>query len=170
MAALFALVYPDQATAEKAEKVVEALQQEGYLRVLDSAKVTKDANGKASLHDGHPVRSGTVKGLIVGGLIGVIFAIPVAGIAAGTAAGAALARHGKHQDAKDFEAFAEGVKGDLQPNGAAILLLAETDAPQRIINDLGRLGGQLRSTDFSPERIAEIQMEIDKLSGAEPTG
>ena len=128
MAALIALVYPDQATAEQAEQVVEALQEEGYLRVLDSARVTKDADGKANLHDGHPVRSGALKGLVLGGLAGVIFAIPVAGIPAGTAAGVALAKRGKHQEAKDFESFAESL-----PTRDLALLFVDTEGKDDIV-------------------------------------
>jgi uncharacterized membrane protein len=52
----------------------------------------------------------------------------------------------------------------LQPGGGAILLLIQTDAPERVVNDLGHFGGKLISYDLSEKQLAELQKEIDKLS------
>ena len=167
MATLIALVYSNPATAEEAVQVTHGLEQAGWLSVLDSALVTKDEHGKVKHHgEGHPVRAGTLTGAVLGGLTSVIFAVPVLGLAAGGAVGAYLGKQASHGVAGDFEAFRNQVGGDLQPGGAALLLLAETYAPERVIHDLGHLGGTLRSTDLSAERIAEIQAEIDKVSAS----
>ncbi len=167
MAILFALVYPDQATAEEAERTTHGLEEAGWLTVMDVSLVTKDENGKVKHHDErHPVRAGTVTGAVLGGLVGTIFFVPVAGVAAGAAVGAAIGRSAKSGGASDFQAFRDQVANDLQPGGAALLLLAQSDARDRVIHDLGHLGGTLRSTDLSDEQIADIQAEIDKISAS----
>jgi uncharacterized membrane protein len=55
---------------------------------------------------------------------------------------------------------------DLQPGGAALVVLGEADNRERLVHDLGRHGGTLVSTDVSSEQIAEIQHEIDKVAAA----
>ncbi len=167
MAMLFALVYPDQATAEEASKTVKGLEEAGWVTVLDESLVTKDENGKVKHHgERHPIRGGAVTGAVLGGLTGFVFAVPVLGLAAGGAVGAYLGKKRTDGTAKDFQDFGDQVAADLQPGGAGLLLLAQTDARERVINDLGRLGGTLRSTDFSDQQLAEIQAEIDKVAGS----
>jgi uncharacterized membrane protein len=167
MATLFALVYPDPATAEEAAATARGLAQAGYLDILDSSLVTKDAKGKVE-HRGerHTVRAGAVGGAVIGGLTGAIFLVPVLGAAAGTAVGAYIGKLRKSGASQDFATFREQVSKDLQPGGAALLLLAQTDALDRVVHDLGRHGGTLRSTDVSDQQIAEIQREINKVSKA----
>jgi uncharacterized membrane protein len=167
MAILFALVYPDRATAEEAERTTHGLEEAGWLTIMDSSLVTQDEHGKVKHHgDRHTVRTGTVTGALLGGLVGTIFFVPVAGVAAGAAIGAAIGHSAKEGAASDFQAFRDQVGRDLQPGGAALLLLAESDARDRVIHDLGRLGGTLRSTDLSEEQLAAIQAEIDKVAAS----
>jgi uncharacterized membrane protein len=165
MATLFALLYPDRPTGDQALATVKGLESAGYLTVLDSAFLTKSRDGKIEHHgEAHPVRSGAAKGLVVGALAGVIFSIPVLGIAAGTLTGLAIGRRGAHGEDKDFADFAHAVSLALEPDGSAILLLAESDTPERLLQDLGRHGGHLMSTDLSAERLAEIQAALDQTS------
>jgi len=166
MANLFALVYPDQATAEQADLTAKGLSDAGFLSILDSSVITKDAKGKIEQKgQSHPVRAGAVAGAVVGGLTGFIFLLPVAGAAAGAAIGGALGKGWKSGASNDFNEFRDQVSADLQPGGAALVLLCQTDARDRVIHDLGRHGGILRSTDVSEEQIAAIQAEVDKVSG-----
>jgi uncharacterized membrane protein len=167
MALLFGLVYPDQATAEQAALTAGGLAQAGYLDILDSSLVTKDAKGKVE-HQGerHPVRTGIVGGAVIGGLTGLIFLVPVAGVAAGAALGGFFGKEAKSGGSQDFEEFRDQVSNDLQPGGAALLLLCQTDARDRVLHDLGRHGGTLRSTDVSEQQLAKVQEEINKVSAA----
>ena len=99
MATLFALLYPDQQSRKAALESVHGLEDAGYLHVLESAQVTKDANGHIE-YEGtdRSVRSSTTKGLALGALTGVIFAVPVAGIAVGTVTGLMIGRRSEHKD------------------------------------------------------------------------
>src|SRR5215211_2871918 len=140
MAILPALVYPDQDTAEKAATTARGLVEAGYLEILDSSLITKDAKGKLE-HRGerHTVRTGLTTGAVVGGLTGLLFLVPVAGIAAGATLGGLIGKWAKSGAAGDFEKFRDQVSQDLQPGGAALVLLAQTDARDRIIRS-----GQVR--------------------------
>jgi uncharacterized membrane protein len=165
MATLFALVYPDVATAEDAATTARGLVEAGFLDILDSSLVTKDADGKVEHQGERPiVRKGVVIGGVVGGLTGLIFAIPVVGIAAGVAVGTYVGKSLKPGVGDDFETFRKQVGEDLKPGGAALLLLGESTARERLIQDLGRHGGTLRSTDLSDQQIEQIQYEIDKAT------
>jgi uncharacterized membrane protein len=165
MATLFAVVYPDVATAEEAAATARGLAEAGFLNILDSSLVTKDEKGNIE-HQGerHTVRGGAIGGAVIGGLTGAIFLVPVLGIAAGTAVGAYIGKLRKSGASDDFQAFKDQVSNDLKPGGAALLILGQTDAPDRIVNDLGRHGGTLRSTDLSDKQLAELQAEIDRVS------
>jgi uncharacterized membrane protein len=50
MAILLAIIYPDHATAEQAALTARDLAQAGYLDILDSSIITKDAKGKIERH------------------------------------------------------------------------------------------------------------------------
>src|SRR5262245_58352012 len=118
MAYLFALVYPDQATAEQADATAHGLSDAGFLTILDSSVITKDSKGKIE-HKGqrHPVRTGAVAGAVVGGFTGLIFLMPWAGAAAGAAIGGAIGKGAKSGAGNDFNEFRDQVSSDLQPGG-----------------------------------------------------
>jgi uncharacterized membrane protein len=166
MAILFALVYPDQATAEQAALTAKGLVEAGYLDILDSSLITKNAKGKIE-HQGerHTVRTGLTAGVIIGGLTGILFFVPVAGMAAGGAMGGLIGKWAKSGGSGDFKHLRDQIDRDLVPGGAALVMLGETDARERVIHDLGRHGGILRSTDVTDQQLAEIQQEIDKVAG-----
>jgi uncharacterized membrane protein len=165
MAILLALVYPDVETAEQAALTARGLSEAGYLDILDSSLITKNAKGKIE-HQGerHPVRTGSLTGAVIGGFTGLLFFVPVAGVAAGAVFGGLIGKWAKSGASSDFHHFRDQVSHDLQPGGAALVLLGQTDARDRIVHDLGQHGGILRSTDVSDEQLAEFQKEIDKVA------
>ncbi len=165
MAILFALVYPDQPTAEKAALSAKGLEGFGYMAILESSIISKNSKGKIEHHgERHTVRTGVAAGAVVGGLTGLLFLVPVAGIAAGAAFGGLIGKWAKSGASEDFVQFRDQVTRDLQPGGAALVLIVETDARDRVIYDLGQYGGILRSTDVSEEQLAEVQAALDKVA------
>lgn len=163
MATLLALVYPDEATAEKAAQSTKSLQDQGYLNVLDSAIILKNADGKVEQSDKHhPVRRGAVLGAAAGGLFGLFFAVPALGAAAGAALGGWAGTRDSSGGKDDFGAFAETVGNELQPGGAAFVLLANASAFDRAVAELGQYGGKLISNDVSDEDVAKAQAQLDK--------
>jgi len=167
MATLFGLVYPDQTTADQTLETAHGLQDAGFMRILEQVVIVKDANGKVDLDEkSRPVRHGVIGGIVLGGITGLIFTIPVIGIAAGAAMGGLIGRWRKSGAAGDFQKFQKQVSENLQPNGSAVLLLASTEGPDRVVHELSKHGGKLYSTDLSDEQIAEIQKEIDKAKAS----
>ena len=166
MASIIALVYPDAATADAAAETVKGLEEAGYLKIHNSAVITKDASGKVE-HKGehHTIRRGVITGGVLGVVAGVIFAIPIAGLAAGAAVGGWVGKEVKTSSGGDFPEFKKQLETDLQPGGAALLVFGETDARERVVQELSRHGGTVRSTDFSDEQVAEIQRELDHAAG-----
>ncbi len=165
MAVLFALVYPDPETAEQAAFTARGLVEAGYLDILDSSLITKNAKGNIEHHgERHTVRTGLVTGAVVGGFTGLLFLVPVAGLAVGAAFGGLIGKWAKSGASNDFEHFRDQVSHDLQPGGAALIILGETAARDRVVHDLGQHGGILRSTDVSDEQLAEVQHEVNKAS------
>ena len=88
----------------------------------------------------HPVGRGAFAGGVIGAIFGTAFLIPVAGAAAGAAIGAMFG-HGQKGGAEDFKSFTESVKKEIPNGGAAVILLGHTEARDRVINDLGKHGG-----------------------------
>jgi len=165
MATLFAIVYPSKDQATNAFDQAKALENAGYMNIMEQALISKDDSGEIKIGDeNHPVLKGAGIGAVVGVLTGAIFLIPVAGLALGVAAGSLLGRWGKSGAEDDFKKFQQTVSTELQPGGGAILLLIQTDAPERVVNDLGHFGGKLISYDLTDKQLAELQKEIDKLS------
>jgi len=166
MATLFALIYPNATGGKEADAAANGLDQAGFIELLDQVVVTKWDDGKIS-YDGQnrPVRWGALTGVVLGGITGLLFAIPVIGIAAGAALGAYFGKLITHSAEGEFNAFRETVGKELQPGGAALLLLIQTNARERTIQDLGRHGGTLHSIELTDEQIAEIQKQIDRASG-----
>jgi uncharacterized membrane protein len=165
MATLFALVYPDQATAEETLTIAKGLESAGYMRILEQAVITKNEDGKIERKDqSNPVRGGVIGGLVLGGLTGLIFTIPVVGLAAGALLGGWVGKMRKSGASSDFDKFRNDVSNELQPNGSALLLLAASDAQDRVVHELSKQGGKLFSTDLSDQQIADLQMELDKAT------
>lgn len=165
MATLFAIIYPTKEQATEAFDHAMALQSAGYMKIMEHALITKDDHGEIKVGDeNHPVLKGAGIGALVGVLTGAVFLIPVAGLALGAAVGGLLGRHGKSGAEDDFHKFQQTVASELQPGGGAILLLIQTDAPERVVNDLGHYGGKILSYDLTEKQLAELQKEIDKLS------
>jgi|SRR6478735_135058 len=163
MAVLLALVYSDEATAEKAAQTAKNLQDQDYLNVLDSAVILKNADGKVEQSDKHhPVRRGAVLGAAAGGLFGLFFAVPALGAAAGAALGGWAGTRDSSGGKGDFATFAANVGNELEPGGAAFVLLGEAPAYDRAVAEFGQLGGKLISSDVSEEEVARAQAQLDK--------
>lgn len=165
MAVLFTVVYPDHETAEQAMNTAEALENAGYMNILDKALISKDENGKIDVDDEkHPVRRGGVVGGIVGGIVGTIFLLPVAGVAAGAAIGGLLGRGNKSGANEDFKAFSDTVEREMQNGDSAIVMVAESNTRDRVVHDLGQYGGKLYSYDMTDDQVAAVQKEMDRVA------
>ncbi|HET9661644.1 MAG TPA: DUF1269 domain-containing protein [Thermomicrobiales bacterium] len=164
MALMLALIYDTPDTADRAFTVVESLESARYVTILDRALLTKEKNGSVELEkEEHPVRHGATAGAVLGGMLGLIFLAPAAGAAAGAAVGAVVGRNADSGH-REFKSFVNNVKTEIPKGGSAIVLLGDTDAPDRVIHDLGSFGGRLLSYDLSDDQLAALQQEVDTVA------
>ena len=167
MAALYAIVYTDHQTAEQALETAKGLETAGYLKILEQGLVRKSEEGDVSVDDEkHPVRHGTVVGGVLGGIAGLMFLAPLAGVAVGAGLGAMVGKGDSSGGSGDFKSFRDTVSSDLPNGGAAVVILGETDARDRVVQSLGQYGGTVHSLDISPQDLATLQKQVDKISGS----
>ena len=165
MAGLYAMTYPDHATAEGAMVRLKGLEEAGYLRILERALVLKDDKGNVDINETlHPVRDGALTGGVIGALAGLIFLAPIPGAAVGAAIGGLIGNIGSSGANSDFEAYAGTIKRELPNGGAAVVVLGASDARERVIQNLGEFGGTVHSFDIPDDDLAKIQNEVDRLS------
>jgi uncharacterized membrane protein len=165
MAGLYAIAYPDAETAHRAFDAARGLEEAGYLTILEQAIVTKSNDGDVEVEGvKHPVRKAAVAGGVIGALAGLVFFAPVAGAAVGASIGGILGK-GDASGAKDeFKSFSESVSHDLPNGGAAVVILGQTEARERVIQTLGQFGGTVRSYDISKEELEQIQKQVNRAS------
>ncbi|MFL5761735.1 MAG: DUF1269 domain-containing protein [Thermomicrobiales bacterium] len=160
MATAAALIFPDQTTAGHALEALRAVENSGDAKFLESGLLIKNPDGRVEMKkDGW--KSEIMVGGAAGGAIGaLLLGLPVIGVAGGALAGRYI---GKHKESEEtFQAFADQVKREMPPGGAAVLALVEATNPGRVHAALGAFGGTLFSTDLPAAEIANIQTELDK--------
>jgi uncharacterized membrane protein len=157
MATLVAIAYPDEVTAEAAQKRVEELEQDLIIQADQVAAIRRDMDGKyhaTTTHGGASAGSGAVWGGFWGFLFGLIFFIPFAGLAIGAAFGALSGHFGEKAIDKEFQ---EQVRDQVQPGTSALFMIIEKATPDKAIAALKGYGGTVIKTSLSDEDTAKLQ-------------
>jgi uncharacterized membrane protein len=132
---------------------------------MEQALVRKSDSGDISIdEEKHPVRDAAVTGGVIGAIAGTLFVAPVAGAAVGAMIGGVIGRGNKSGGEEDFQEFTNTVQKHLPGGGAALVILGRSDARDRVVQDLGRHGGTVRSFDISDTDLARIQREVDRAA------
>ncbi|HZJ10447.1 MAG TPA: DUF1269 domain-containing protein [Trueperaceae bacterium] len=106
---------------------------------------------------------GALGGTFWGLLIGLIFLMPLLGAAIGAASGAiggALTDIGINDD------FIKKMRAKVTPGTSALLLLASTQAPDKVADALRHLGPELISTNLSEEQEARLRELFEETAEA----
>lgn len=144
---LLVIGYRDAATAEAARESLFELSREYYADVGDAVVATADDKGRIRLNQMvTPWVVTTASGSLWGALIGLIFLHPLLGLVAGAAAGAvsgALSDFGIRDD------FMKDVARVLKPGQAALFVMARSVNTDRIVEHLGKHGGEVLRTNLS---------------------
>jgi uncharacterized membrane protein len=160
MATAAALIYPDHATAEQALEAARSLEKAGDVKFLESGLLVKNQDLSVEMKN-EGWKSEILWGTAAGGVTGaLLLGIPVLGAVGGALTGNYIWKHKESQ--KDFTTFAEQVKHEMPPGGAAVVALVESTNPEQVRTALGRFGGTLFSTELLPVEIVNIQTELDK--------
>ena len=162
MATLFAIVYPSKDQATSAFDQAKALENAGYMRVMEQALISKDDSGEIKIGDeNHPVLKGAGIGALVGVLTGAIFLIPVAGLALGAAVGGLLGRHGKSGAEEDFKNFQQTVTAELKP-GSRALVVGSGPIGLGVAFFAKIAGADVTVIDAAPDKIAPSKQGKEK--------
>jgi uncharacterized membrane protein len=159
MSTLVAIAYPDVATAEQVRAELVQATKERLLALEDLVVVEHRADGKVKLHQhASATGAGAAGGAMWGGIIGLLFLAPVIGMAVGAAAGAAA---GKATDVGADDIFVKQLGATLAPGGAAVIVLGRAGAPERVLERIGRFGGEVVQTSLSHEQEERLRAALE---------
>jgi uncharacterized membrane protein len=154
MSDLVAIAYPDVATAQEVAGNVAQLQKSHEIELDDMVVVERKGDGKVKLHQPSLTGVGAASGALWGGLIGLIFLVPLFGMAIGAAAGAA---GGALSDAGIDDKFMKQLGDELEPGGAALLLLVREVSVDKVLPKIKVPGKVIQTSldDESEQRLAD---------------
>jgi uncharacterized membrane protein len=140
MSDLVVVVFDDETTAFDMRTALIKMQREYLLEMEDAVVVTKEADGKAKLHQAaNLTAAGAVSGGFWGLLIGMLFLNPLLGTAVG-AAGGALS--GKMSDIGISDAMMQDVAKAFQPGTSALFVLARKVTGDKVLEGLKAFSGK----------------------------
>lgn len=167
MAELIVIGYPDSRHAEDARATLYQLAKEYLVDIKDAVVAEADDKGEIRLHQMVSMWSvGASGGAFWGLLAGILFFNPLLGIAAGAGAGALA---GALTDYGINDGFMKDVAGVLQPGQAALFVLADRAASDKVIDNLSSHGGRIIRTNLDTSKEQELRAAFDKARSDELT-
>jgi uncharacterized membrane protein len=149
MSNLIAVAYPDVATAERVRGVLVEATKEHLMSLEDAVVVEHREDGKIKLHQSiSTTGAGAAGGALWGGLIGLIFLAPLFGMAIGAASGAAA---GALTDVGADDSFMKELGARLQPGGAALIVLGQSEARDKVLERVTPYGGDVIQTSLNQD-------------------
>lgn len=165
MSTLVAITYRDEATARDALRALSDMQRQELIQIADAIIATHDGDKVRLDQSVNLAASGALGGAVWGGLIGLIFFVPVVGLVAGAAAGAL---GGKLSDYGIDDSFAKELGEKIKPGEAALILLARSDAPDRVAEELRKhdFGGEIIYTNMSADAEQQLRESVSRTTPA----
>ncbi|MEU9759065.1 DUF1269 domain-containing protein [Streptomyces sp. NPDC047985] len=155
MSNLFAIAYPDVATAQTVRDELIGLQKQKLIDLEDIVVVERREDGKVKLHQAvSNTGMGAASGVLWGGVIGLLFFMPFLGAAVGGATGAAV---GASTDTGVDDNFMRQVGQKMTPGGAAVFALVRSATQDKVIPAVAQFGGELIQTSLSHEEEEHLR-------------
>jgi len=151
MSKLIAVVFQDHTTAFEMRTDLVRMEQDHLLSIDDAVVVTRNAEGKAKLHQAMNLTAiGALNGGWWGTLIGLLFLNPLLGAVIGAGTGA---MSGALTDIGIEDQFMKKVGGDLKENHAAVFVLVRDVTQDRVMEGLEKYAGKgtIHTTSLSRE-------------------
>jgi uncharacterized membrane protein len=143
---------------------MEQMQREYLVDLQSAVYATKDPDGKVKVHN---VRRLTgeeaVWGAFWGLLFGLLFFVPILGAAVGAGMGALFGHFTKIGLDEDF---VKGVSDKMTPGSSAVFLLLKSQAPERVVGELGKFGGEVLQTNLPTDAEHKLQEALDAAKAA----
>jgi len=160
MSDLVVFGYESEAKAEEARDGLFRLSKEYLVTVSDAVVATATPDGQIKLNQMVNLWAmGASGGAFWGLLAGMLFFNPLIGVAAGAASGAlagALSDYGINDD------FMRDVSSVLQPGQAALFVLADRAASDRVIEAMAGYGGTILRTNLDRSQEAKLHEVFDQ--------
>ncbi|MCL6705676.1 DUF1269 domain-containing protein [Pseudomonas sp. R2.Fl] len=166
MSELIVIGYPDSQKAEEARNTLYQLSREYLVEIKDA--VIAEANDKGEVKLNQMVSMwgiGASGGAFWGLLAGILFFNPLIGVAAGAGAGAlagALTDYGINDN------FMKEVAAVLQPRQAALFILAERAASDKVVDKLSVHGGRIIRTNLDTSKEQELRAAFERARTVTP--
>lgn len=164
MAELIVIGYPDVATANQALETVGQLERDLIMQVQGAAVVEKTTDGKVNMVTKTGATSG---GALFGGFWGLLFGLPflilVGGLILGGLIGGIMGTMGGWGIKDEFRSRVQDV---LKPGTAALVMYVVKATPDKALEALAPLGGEVLRTSLSAEAEKEINEALQ--SGTVP--
>ena len=146
MSELVVIGYDNQDQAELARNELFAMKTEHLVDLIDAVVATSDEKGRIRLNQMVNLwATGAAGGALWGLLAGILFFYRLLGVAVGGATGALAASMG---DFGISDSFMKDVGKVLAPGQAALFLLVNTEAADRMIGLMGMKGGHVLRTNL----------------------
>jgi uncharacterized membrane protein len=158
MSNLIAVAYPDAETAERVRGELAEAVKEHLLTLEDAVVVVHEADGKIKLRQAmNTTGAGAAGGAMWGGLIGLLFLAPVVGMAVGAASGAL---GGKMADVGVNDNFMKTLGEQLTPGSAALIVLSQSHAPEKVLERVAKYGGEVIQSSLSDEEEQRLRSAL----------
>jgi len=144
-------------TANQGLDVLKKLAKAHEIKLLNTALLTKEQDGKTSLKEAEDMDTGrgALFGAIAGGVIGLLGG-PV-GVIVGAAAGAATGGAAAHWIDMGFaNDDLKALQDSLQPDSSAIVVLVESGDAAHVAGALDELGGERVQQTLTDEMVEQI--------------
>lgn len=159
MADIIAICFDDEPSAERALSRLTEMQRSHLVELTDAVIVTKSDAGKVRLRQTvNLTATGAASGGIWGTLIGFIFLNPLLGAAAGAASGALV---GAFSDYGINDQFMKDTAQSLKPGHAILFFLTRKTTIDKVMPQIGELGGTVLHTSLSEEDERKIREALE---------
>jgi uncharacterized membrane protein len=158
---LVAIAYDDVPTAQQVAGNLGQAVKEHLIEIDDLVIVERKQDGKVKLHQPSTTGLGAASGALWGGLIGLLFFMPLLGMAFG-AAGGALG--GAMSDSGVDDDFMKRLGAELEPGGAALIVLVRNMTPDKILPEI-KIPGTVIQTSLSNDDEQHLQEALDAARG-----
>ncbi len=159
MSDLIVVGYDDPHKAEEIRLKLLKMQKEYLIDLEDAVVAVKKEDGKIKLNQAvNLTTAGAMSGGFWGLLIGTIFLSPLLGVAVGAGAGAisgALSDVGINDD------FMKELATHLKPGASALFVLVRKATPDKILEELKGIGGNIIKTSLTHEDEEKLQQALD---------
>jgi uncharacterized membrane protein len=161
MSNLIVIGFNNEIDAFEMRAALAKMQAQYLIEMEDAVVVTRDAKGKAQLHQSlNLAAAGAVSGAFWGTLIGLLFLNPLLGAAVGAGSGALS---GKLADIGINDQFMKDLGATLTPGSSALFVLVRKSTPDKVLEGLKSFAGKGRvlQTSLTKDKEEELRKFIE---------